>query len=223
LKLLEQFPCIDFFPRSSITLNYGIDAKTFPGKPRIHPIDRALPLDLDRRYQEFPVYVPCIYKKTKWIDDDGTGCAQTGRPGNSVLRLLGDGFEVRILHFRKEEMSEEFRALMIQELPAFPGDPIGPAGNKGLSIGLNGHSGRHIHYELILEPGKYDDDLTEKYGGLEWKKDYLPAYVNEYGSKLELDRLRRRVSWMNSQVIARIDPGYGKLMYSVNSYKLLGL
>jgi hypothetical protein len=159
-------------------------------------------------WAENPVRVPCHYHQTKWIDDDGLG--------NSMLRLIGEDFELRMLHFFRAEISEEFAALMIQGLPAQCGDVIGPAGNMGVSFG------RHVHYALILAPGRFDDELIQAFG-YEWDKDKLPGLVAQYGPALEQDRRARRIAWMNENVVARIDPYWGRESYQVNSVALLGL
>jgi len=216
MKILNYIDPKLFFPESTITIPFGIDNKTFPGNPRCHPIDRALPINKEKRYKDFPIYNPCEVIKTKWIDDNGAGV--------SILRLIGEGFELRLLHLLREELFPDTRALILNGLPIDKGSIIGPAGNYGLSVSNFGGSGRHVHYSLTLEKGIYDSDLDEKWGNL-WKKNDKDNLIKKYGPYLKEDMKNRGggIKLMNNFLHEYIDPFMKKESYIVDSYNLIKL
>jgi hypothetical protein len=197
-----------FFPLSEITLPFGWDPKTLD-TPRIHQAnDRALPWPYIKDFDKHIVYNPAQVLTTAWIDDDGLG--------NTILRLMGDGFELRCLHFARSELDEETRALIIQRLPIQQGARIGPAGNVGISLG------RHVHYMLIVDPGRYDGELEQKWGE-GWNRDRCKEYVARYGQPFTDQIKSRKISWMNEYIIAKTDPYRRQTVYVVDAMKLLGL
>jgi len=194
----------DFFPRSVITTPFGWDTKTFPTRPRLHhAVDRA---------GSGIVHTPVEAESSQWIDDDAEGC--------SVLRLFFPGGEFRMLHFIRGELESAVLSAALVKAPIPAGTPIGPTGNHGLSVPLNGGTGRHVHYCLILEPGVYDDKL-KILAGAGWNNDHMSDYRSQYGKAFIADTAARGVRWMNEFIVARADPYYdGKLRFVVNTTKL---
>lgn len=204
-----------FFPRSVVTVPFGVDAKTF-GEPRLHiAVDRALPLTLEPRFGEFPVCNPATLIKTVLYPDDGTTLH------GSMIRLVGASFEIRMLHFIPAELRPAALARLRSGTPLDRGDAIGPAGNKGLAVSNIGGSGRHVHYTLVLKPGVHDEELAARWP--DWKKDETPQWGETYGAVIREELRRKNVQWGNAHVIARIDPHWGVLTYQVDSMGLLGL
>jgi hypothetical protein len=203
LRLHPEF----FFPKSVITTPFGWDAETFPSAPRLHhAVDRA---------GKGSVFSPVKAEKVIWIDSDSQG--------NSVLRLIFLGGEVRILHFLRDELDSLILASAISNAGIDAGTRIGPAGNKGISISSSGGDGRHIHYSLILSPGAYDDQLAQL-AGPGWNSDRSSDFRAKYGKAFIQEAAIRGVRWMNQYVIAKADPYYvGRIRFVVDSVKLFGL
>jgi hypothetical protein len=199
--------CSVFFPSSTITTGFGWDPLTFPGHPRIHTaVDRA---------GKGIVHSPVSASRTAWIDNDAEGC--------SVFRLFFDGGEFRMLHFLRAELDSGALAAAIAHAPLAKGAPIGPTGNHGLSVPMNGGTGRHVHYSLILEPGAYDNDLQVLSGG-SWNSDRTSDYRAKYGAPFISQAAQRGIQWMNEFCIARNDPYYdGKLRFYINTYRFFGM
>jgi len=194
-----------FFPKSTVTTKFGWDDKTYPRSPRIHhAVDRAGP---------GVVSVPIDVDRVKWVDEDGLGC--------SVLRLQGNGFELRCLHFIKTELNATLVDAIKNYLSVKSGVVIGPAGNKGLSVASKGGTGRHVHYQLLLEPGAYDDQLDAIHPG--WLDNKIPEYTAKYGKKFTIEIAYRGILWMNEVAMEKYDPWFGKRLYCVDPLTLYGL
>jgi hypothetical protein len=189
-----------FLSNSQVTTGFGWDPYTFKNRPRIHPaIDRA---------GRGIVRSPLKARRAIWIDDDAEGC--------SVLRLLFEGGELRLLHFIRGELDSGALAAAIAGAGLEIGSPLAPTGNHGLSVSSGKGDGRHVHYSLVLEPGAYDDDLLARIGQI-WNSDYTSTYRARYGQSFIVDAAKRGITWMNAHVIARHDPYYdGKLRFYVN-------
>ncbi|HOX30895.1 MAG TPA: hypothetical protein PLB91_01115 [Spirochaetales bacterium] len=196
---LNVYPTI-FLPGSQVTTGFGWDPYTFPSRPRIHTaIDRAGP---------GVVRCPLEAERSVWIDDDAEGC--------SVLRLFFSGGELRLLHFIRGELDSGALAAGLSGAGLALGDPIGPAGNHGLSVKAKGGTGRHVHCSLVLEPGQYDGDLEARIGSI-WHNDYSTDYRARYGQPFVAQAKQRGIKWMNAHIIARFDPYYnGALRFYVN-------
>ena len=190
-----------YFPSSQVSVGFGWDPFTFPGRPRIHTaIDRAGP---------GVVRCPVKAERSAWIDDDAEDC--------SVLRLFFPGGELRLLHFIRGELDSGALAAGLAKAGLALGAPIGPAGNHGLSVSSRkGGDGRHVHCSLILEPGQYDDDLAARIGA-SWNSDRSADYRSHYGQPFIAQASQRGITWMSAHIIARHDPYYsGALRFYVD-------
>ena len=194
-----------FYPGAVVTTPFGWDTKSFPDTPRIHAaVDKISP--------GVEVTCPIETEWTKFIKDDGQG--------NSILRLVATGIELRIYHFNFSELSPESGALIRQGLPIDKGSKIGPAGNTGVCLGADG--GRHIHYQLILDPAKYSDEL-ELIMGKGWDDNRIDEYSSKYG-QLFVNQLRYRgITVYNEKLIARKDQYWWRPSYIIDSLTVLGL
>jgi hypothetical protein len=183
--------CKRFFPGSTITTRFGWDEDTFAGRPRIHPaIDRA---------GRGTVYVPVNALSCQWIDADSEGC--------SVLRLFFPGGELRLLHFNRDELDSGILASCLANASISKDSPIGSAGNTGISVSKRGGDGRHVHLSLIVEPGRYDDQLHRVIGD-GWNNDRSSDWRARYGKPFIDECQKRSIFWMNQHIIARYDPYY---------------
>jgi hypothetical protein len=202
---LGELDLENFFPGSTITTRFGWDLD--PPGPRIHhAIDRA---------GKGIVCLPFAAERMEWVDEDANGC--------SVLRAFADGgaFELRLLHFIKAELSPGILAAVQarQGLPS--GQPIGPAGNKGLSVSLFGGDGRHVHYQLMLKPGIYDQELEHILPG--WSIDRRDELARRYGPAFVRECATRGITWINEQALERADPWTGRQRIIIDSAGILGL
>lgn len=198
-----------FFPGARVTTAFGWDegpanrASLDPSGsvwPRIHHA-----LDLAGAGNVCCPFAPTL---TKWDEDDGLG--------DSRLRIKGHGIEFRMLHFRREELNEETRVLILQGLPIDEGAAIGPAGDVGISFG------RHVHLEIILEPGARDSELYRMLGD-RWNLDRQPYYAALY-KKVYTDQVKKRkVLWMNEAIVSKVDPITGREAFYIDPRHILGL
>ena len=125
-----------------------------------------------------------------------------------------------MLHFIRAEIDKATLELALAHRPIPMGTTIGKTGNHGLSVSQNGGSGKHVHYSLILEPGKYDDALESSFGP-GWKDDQRAAMRKAYGQVFDDQVKKRGIQWMNENIIAREDPYYNSaLRYYVNTAPL---
>jgi hypothetical protein len=191
-----------FFPGSTVTTRFGWD--TDPPGPRIHhAIDRA---------GSGIVHSPIAASSSAWIDNDAQAC--------SVIRLIIDGGELRLLHFIRSELVEDTLQDLLKGASIEAGQPLGPTGNHGLSIPSKGGTGRHVHYSLVLKPGAYDKDLADHFGP-GWKNDWSADYRAKYGRAYIEEAAKRGVRWANDSIIAKADPyADGRLRFYVNTTTL---
>jgi hypothetical protein len=202
---LQELDLDNFFPGSSITTRFGWDLD--PPGPRIHhAVDRAGP---------GIVCLPFAAERVEWTDEDANGC--------SVLRVFADGdaLELRLLHFIKAELSPGILAAVAAKQGLPSGQPIGPTGNKGLSVSTIGGDGRHVHYQLMLKPGIYDEELNHIAPA--WAIDRRDALSAKYGPVFVRECASRRVTWINERALQRADPWTGRQRIIIDSARILGL
>jgi len=199
----------DFYPASKVSTGFGWDIGP-PTRAELDPSGAIWPrihYGTDRHGAGL-ISCPINTLKTKWVRQDGNG--------NSVLRLIGDGVEVRMYHLNEPELDSSTRALVLQGLPIDKGATIGPSGNTGRSFG------RHLHYEVIAFPGTLDDALRRKYADL-WDADKVPFYIDQYGGPFVRDVKKYRIRWMNDLALCRIDPYMAREVYLLDSRSIFGL
>ena len=203
-RRMPRFKALDLLPSGSVvTTGFGWDSGPVGNKhpevwPRIHhAIDRAGPGIMT---------VPVTFDFAQWIPKDSLGC--------SVLRLINPREELRLLHINVSEMEPVTLDKLIQGKPLNKLDKIAPCGNTGMSFGDNG--GRHVHYTYMVLPGSYDDELIERFGDC-WKQDKIPSMLANFGPDVARQIKARRISWMNSYVVCKVDPYWEKLMYVMNT------
>jgi hypothetical protein len=188
------------FPGSSITTGFGWDKMTFPKAPRIHhAIDRA---------GKGNIFCPIDAGRVKWLDEDSNGC--------SVLRLIGDGIEIRMLHFIKDEVNPAVMDAVANKSALAISTVIGPAGNKGQSVStVKGGSGRHLHYQTMLEPGVHDRFLASVRA--DWDVDNTKVFTAQYGKLFTAEVKKRGIWWMNDYVIFKHDAISASEKYVIDS------
>jgi hypothetical protein len=195
-----------FYPGSSITTRFGWDPD--PPGPRIHHA-------VDRAGSAAIVCLPFAAERVEWIDEDANGC--------SVLRAFCDDstLELRMLHFLRAELSPGILEAVAKGRPTLTGQPIGPAGNKGLAVSKHGGDGRHVHYQLMLVPGAYDAELDTL--APTWSVDRRKELAARYGPAFLRDCVAREVAWINERALCRRDPWTGRLRIIIDSAGILGL
>lgn len=195
-----------FYPGSVITTRFGWDLD--PPGPRLHhAIDRAGSASI--------VCLPFAAERVQWIDSDANGC--------SVLRVFADSgaIELRMLHFLGDELSPGIPYAIKGGHGLLCGQPIGPAGNMGLSVSKHGGDGRHVHYQLMLIPGVFDDELSAI--APTWNVDRRKELAVRYGSAFLRECAVRQVTWINERALCRMDPWTSKPRVIIDSVGLLGL
>jgi hypothetical protein len=212
MKLLDYFSSDIFFKESFIKHQFGIgiDASEYP---KVLMTKRALPKEIKNEYYSYPIKCPCNTIKTKWLDDDGEG--------NTLLRLIGDGYELRLFHLNREELNQETRAYILNGLPINKGDSIGSIGSN-IKYEIYDYSGRNLEYMLLLYPNYFDDDLKEKWGDY-WMSDARKELINKYGVMLANDFIYKNIHKINGCMYSCIDKITKKLVYVVDSVDLLNL
>jgi len=188
-----------FFPGSQITTAFGWDPDPRFG-PRVHhAVDRA---------GAGMVRLPFAAKRLDWKNADTVG--------NSVLRAFADpGIELRMLHFRPNERTPDLLNALRngRGLPA--GAPLAPAGDVGIG------SGRHVHYQLMLDPECDWTELDKLVPG--WTQDDKTDWLSRYGLAFALERSRRGIRWINTRALRRADPWTGMDRIIIDSATILGL
>lgn len=165
---------------------------------RIHPFQDYAPLDGKR---EETIAHTIIDGKVSWHIDG---------QGNSILRQVGSGVEIRYYHMRREELSSDIiAAFTVPGTVVKAGTAIGPAGNVGIAVPGKGNDGSHIHLGIVTHnaPGWF---------GLGWDDDDSEALAQKYGDAFTLKVHEWRVEWMNEKVVYRFDPTTQRLAYFLN-------
>lgn len=207
---LPRFKSKDIFDGSfSIDPGFGWD---------MGPPDRK---KLDQDGKIWPrIHVANDYQSCQWIrsplDFDRTEIIEKDSLGCSVLRLLiGKEFEIRMVHIN---ISEMINAPLYKSHGAIQkGKVIAPTGNTGLSFGANG--GRHLHCMAIASTGVYDEDLDARFGTL-WRESFVNDMEEKYGERFKSQMLNRGISKINSLVLWKYDPYWGKEVMVFNISKV---
>lgn len=192
-----------FFPGSVITTRFGWDP-TPPG-PRIHhAIDRAGPGDL---------YTPEDYLRATWIPKDAQG--------NTILRLIGEGRELRIYHLYLTELSPTLREAigLGKDVPA--GTKIGPAGNVGIFVASAKGTGRHAHYVYYVDPQQHEEELDKRLTG--WQINRIKEIEAKLGRAFTDEIKKREISAYNDLAITKLDPWTKRVRVIVNTYAGWGM
>jgi len=216
---IPKFKSIDLLPSGSqVTVNFGWDIgpknvdelqKDIEPKiwPRIHhAIDEKSKLIKDM------MAVPFDITNATWIPVEPTF-------KYSVLRLINDSCELRILHINENEFdSTTFNKIQTKQ-KLKKGLPLAPCGNTGISFGEN--DGRHVHYSFYMTPGilAYENEMNDKFGYY-WKEDKTKDLAIRYGQRFVDQIASRGIIWMNSFAIKKWDRYWGRNMYILNTKKV---
>lgn len=214
MGLIPKFKAIDLFPSGSkITTNFGWDigpkdvSKIDPNGeiwPRIHHA-------IDRISTGF-MKVPFNYCRGYFIEKDKDF-------DYSVLRLIIDNCELRILHINKNEIDKETKKKMDNGQLLIKNDYIAPCGNTGMSFDTNGGDGRHAHYSFYIPCDLFDTELDNKFGKY-WKEDLSKSMSKQYGKLFDQQISNRGIIWINSFAIKKWDKYWNKNMIIINTEKV---
>lgn len=208
---MTSFKAITLFPEGSqVTTGFGWDVGPKNVKdidplgkvwPRIHPaIDRVGPGDMRN---------PIESTRVEWRDSDSGG--------NSLLRLIGNNCELRLLHINKSEFDKDTWEYLQKKKNIQKGMRIAPCGNTGISFGNDG--GRHVHYSFLIVPGVFDSELNNKFGEY-WNENKYSDLVIKYGDAFTAQCKTRAISWINSYALRYWDRYWGRSMIVLNTEKV---
>lgn len=137
----------------------------------------------------------------------------------SVLRLIKDSCELRILHINENEFNKDALQLIKTKRKLKKGLRLAPCGNTGISFGEN--CGRHVHYSFYMNPGipAYEEEMNNKFG-FYWKEDKTKDLAVRYGQRFIDQVASRGIVWMNSYCIKKWDKYWGRNMCILNTKKV---
>lgn len=226
------------FPDAGFGVRFGVDDKTFKD-PRLHAaVDLRLEWPKNQDPLRHKVVAPMNVTKTVWHRVETNPLSANRNVTWLDMINSDDTLRFRYAHLYPGEMDERAWDKVFPEGVPMPaeqavggglrrGDPIGPAGDAGLSLAAPegqkpppGASARHLHLVLLLGPGVYDDVLEEMWGE-SWMLDSIPSWCATRPKFF--DRLKANGwIWANDKVAARKDPLTGRLFYAVDARGIMG-
>lgn len=197
---LKDIEAGTFFPGRVVTTKFGWDPDKRFG-PRIHhAVDYA-------HEKSGMTFVPFNAMRVEFINKDSQG--------NSVLRLMSPNLELRLFHYRREELSLEILQATRLKLGIRSGSPLAPPGDVGIG------SGRHVHAQLVLTPGVFEGELDFMKPG--WNESVYDQYEELYGDAFVKEFAKRRCGWISSCALSRIDPYAQAERILIDTETILGM